>query len=309
MIIILFQRGGNNNASLIQKWCQHSRIPCNVVDVDMYGEESVTWHTQQGPIGSSHVTGVYNATYRDAGMFSTQAISTEYREFARHELHSLLFGSLEQVPHPHWMNHPTALKMADLKLHQLSVAQRIGLDVPETIVSNNCVQLREFWETHHDCGVVTKAIAVDRIASCGTRHTVLYTSRVTESHMTQLPSKPTPPVLFQREIAKKHELRVVVVDDIVFTCRMGKSLHTTVDWRTDKSAVDASQPYTLKDEIATKCVSVVSALGLRFGVLDLIEDVAGDTYFLEVNQQGGWGWMESQLHMPISQTVVEHLCS
>lgn len=308
MILILFQRGGNNNAFLVQNYCIREKISHVAIDADSYGEDKILWQThvasELGEVTNS-VTGVYNTMYRHAGTFSVSNIQAMYQQFAIQELHDTLLGSLSGISPSLWMNFPSAVYNADLKLLQLRTAQSVGFEVPETIVTNSSVELHRFWDKNK--GVITKAVKVGRVVSSGAKHTVLFTNRVTANHLEKATSHMNPPVLFQQEITKKQELRVVVVDEEVFACSVGDASENVVDWRKHKKATEMSKSYQLPTDIMGMCKKMLKMLNLRFAVFDIIEDVDGKFYFLELNQQGGWGWMETKLGMPISETIVKHL--
>jgi hypothetical protein len=54
----------------------------------------------------------------------------------------------------------------------------------------------------------------------------------------------------------------------------------------------------------------MKALGLRFGRLDFLankEDLT-DALFLEVNPNGQWGWMDTEMKNGIFDAVVDFLC-
>lgn len=124
------------------------------------------------------------------------------------------------------------------------------------------------------------------LSSTGNQHELLFTNIVTKQHIDKLPNYCSPPVLLQTLIKKKRELRVVVVDHEIFCCNVGSDM-TVVDWRTENKPTQFSKAINLPNEIKTMCISLVNVLKLKMGVLDLIEDIHGDYYFLEVNQQGG----------------------
>ncbi len=184
MILVLFQRGGNNNALLVQNYCVQKNIPHVAIDADSYGEDKILWQThvtsELTDVANS-VTGVYNTMYRHAGTFSVSNLQDIYQQFAIQELHDTLLGSLSDISPLLWMNYPSAVNNADLKFLQLRTAQSVGFEVPETIVTNSSVELRKFWDRHKR--VITKAIKVGRIVSSGTKHTVLFTNRVTANHL------------------------------------------------------------------------------------------------------------------------------
>lgn len=57
----------------------------------------------------------------------------------------------------------------------------------------------------------------------------------------------------------------------------------------------------LPKEIGIKCINVVKALGLKFGAFDFMLDSDGQYWFLEVNPNGQWGFVELEAGIPISE--------
>lgn len=51
----------------------------------------------------------------------------------------------------------------------------------------------------------------------------------------------------------------------------------------------------------------MSALGSRFGVLDFLVTPAGEWYFLEINPNGQWAWIEQETGLPISSAIADAL--
>ncbi len=47
--------------------------------------------------------------------------------------------------------------------------------------------------------------------------------------------------------------------------------------------------------------------GLVFGAFDLVLDHSGEIWFLEVNPQGQWLWVEDLTGMPITSAVADWL--
>lgn len=48
-------------------------------------------------------------------------------------------------------------------------------------------------------------------------------------------------------------------------------------------------------------------LGLRFGALDFLVTPSGEWYFLEVNPNGQWAWIEQETGLPISSAIADAL--
>ena len=52
----------------------------------------------------------------------------------------------------------------------------------------------------------------------------------------------------------------------------------------------------------------MKALNLHFGAVDLVLTPDDQYYFLEINPNGQWLWLEDKLEFPISDKIVEWLC-
>jgi len=60
-------------------------------------------------------------------------------------------------------------------------------------------------------------------------------------------------------------------------------------------------------KIEKQCISLVKKLGLNFGAIDFVLDENNEFIFLEINPNGQWAWIETQLNYPISETITNLL--
>jgi D-alanine-D-alanine ligase-like ATP-grasp enzyme len=65
--------------------------------------------------------------------------------------------------------------------------------------------------------------------------------------------------------------------------------------------------HDLPASIAEQCVRLTQSFNLRFSAIDLVLDVEGEYWFLEMNPNGQWAWVESRVGLPISETIVDEL--
>lgn len=88
---------------------------------------------------------------------------------------------------------------------------------------------------------------------------------------------------------------VTVVGDTLFAATIDSQAHaeTEVDWRKTSTPDIAHATYELPTEIEEKCVALTRSLGLRFGALDFVLDRDGQLWFLEINPNGQWAWIEN----------------
>jgi len=117
------------------------------------------------------------------------------------------------------------------------------------------------------------------------------------------------PIILQREIRKKYDVRVTVVGETVFAATIDSQSDsaTEVDWRKTSQPTLAHAIYHLPPEIAAICVSLTRKLGLRYGAIDLILDCDDQLWFLEINPNGQWGWIETRTGHPIAAAIVSEM--
>jgi len=117
-------------------------------------------------------------------------------------------------------------------------------------------------------------------------------------------------MLFQEEIAKARELRVVAVRGELFVGALDASRSATgaVDWRRSDPAECRWEPDTLPEDQARALRALLASLELEYGAVDLIRTPDGRHVFLEVNPAGEWGMLERDLGYPIADALARGLC-
>ena len=63
----------------------------------------------------------------------------------------------------------------------------------------------------------------------------------------------------------------------------------------------------LPADIVDKCRALTKALDLRYGAIDLIADRDGRYWFLEINPNGQWAWIERRTGLPLASAIVDEL--
>ena len=117
----------------------------------------------------------------------------------------------------------------------------------------------------------------------------------------------------QNYVEKEFELRVTIVDDEVFACRIDSQLqeenHGKIDWRQGYDYGLRHSIFELPKEISEKCILFLRKMGLRFGCFDFILTPGGQYVFLECNPNGQWLWIEIETGMSISTAIAKSLIS
>ena len=114
---------------------------------------------------------------------------------------------------------------------------------------------------------------------------------------------------FQQFVKKKRDIRVTIVGKQSFAIAIEsqRSPLTAIDWRRYDLPRTPHSIITLDTAIHAKCVKFLDHFGLSYGAFDFAEDDAGEFWFLELNPNGLWAWLELLTGSPISGAVAEYL--
>jgi ATP-grasp ribosomal peptide maturase len=227
-----------------------------------------------------------------------QHLGDDDARFAAAQVRYGLGGTLYALDSPLWVNHPLRNAAADYKPAQLALAQRLGLTVPPTLVTNDPVEAREFITANDP--VIYKTLRWtpyerDGVPVTGWAEPVMAADIDDSVRVT--------PHLFQARVDKVADVRVLVVGRQVFTVRIDSGL---LDWRKDYSA----HSYTvvdLPDRVDKALLTYLDHFGLVSGSFDLAVDRAGDYWWLELNPNGQWGWLEEHTGLKMSAAFADLL--
>lgn len=221
-------------------------------------------------------------------------------------MRNLFFESLKNVP---WMN-PMKKdhEIAENKLEQLRLANDSGLQIPESLFTNDPKKVKDFFYLVCKGNMIAKLHgSLSRSMSGDTPF--FPTTLIQEADLDNLDTLGYCPMIFQRNIAKAYELRIVYVDGVFFTGKINAaaSAKGKTDWRVADDISLAWEPYVLPEEICSALTIMMKKMELFFGAIDMIRQKDGKYVFLEVNPQGEWGMIQRDLGYPIGETIAEKL--
>jgi glutathione synthase/RimK-type ligase-like ATP-grasp enzyme len=115
----------------------------------------------------------------------------------------------------------------------------------------------------------------------------------------------------QNYVEKAFELRITVVGQEVFACKINSQLQDEdkgkTDWRQGYDYGLKHEPYDLPAEITSKCLLFLQRMELNFGCFDFIVTPGNQYLFLECNSNGQWLWIEQETGMRISGAIANFL--
>lgn len=200
------------------------------------------------------------------------------------------------------------VKQAENKLLQLKVAEKLGLEIPETLMANSPNSLPPFYKALEG-NVITKMQASFAIYEKG-KENVVFTNPISENDLNDLDGLQYCPMTFQRNIEKKLELRITIVGNKVFTASIdpNSSERAKNDWRKDGVGLIRDwKKYDLPEDIEQKLLKLMDYFQLTYGAIDMIVTNDNRYVFLEVNPAGEFFWLDINPGFPISETIADTL--
>jgi len=201
-----------------------------------------------------------------------------------------------------WMNFPQATYLAECKPYQLLMANRCGLKVPKTIVGNDVATIKDDLPPR----LMIKSLDTVLLKEEGDC-LFTYTTAAARDGLTDAVVYAAP-LLAQEILSPKIDIRVTVAGQKIFAVRILAEDHGIEgDWRTLPRERLQYQDTRLRQDISDSLIMLVRNLKLSFAAIDLVE-TPQETYFIEVNPTGEWGWLSSH-ERPIDFAIADWLKS
>lgn len=204
-----------------------------------------------------------------------------------------------RTPRTAWMNDLWAARRAENKIEQLRAAVDVGLDVPETLVTNDPNEAADF--STRVGGAVIKTLSSGYFAFSD--QSFVFTEELDESIISRTDLWHAVPVIVQENLSSGLDARVISFGDHAFGA---KCKAKGVDWRKTPFDPSAWTVWTVPTQVARGCAEYRQRLGIEFGAFDfmLVEDA---TYFLEANQAGEWMFLDRTLDLGIDEALADRL--
>lgn len=236
--------------------------------------------------------------------YDIKELSYGERKFLKVEAFYTLEGFYKILSDKIWVSPVFSIREAENKFYQLRLAKQVGFKIPPTIATNIPNELYKFTSSYQSC--IIKPVHCGRILDFETPK-IVYTSELGASINESAISCSTAYV--QEKINKKYDIRVTLVGNKIFaTAIYSQDLdETKIDWRKGEHIL-RHERIELPNDIISKCQKLLSLLNLKYGAIDLIRTESDEFYFLEINPNGQWVWIERLTGYDISGSIVELLC-
>lgn len=258
-------------------------------------------------IDLSAIKGVWYRRPRPAEI-SDRVTDKHIRDLCAQEATASLEGVIKSIK-CNWVSHPDKIRAAESKVYQLSAAAALGFNLPRTLITNVRSEIIDFANTvSNDNDTVIKTISGGRIRSNEDEYLVF--TNIIELKDTNIEGTRYTANYLQEFVKNKVDVRVNVFRTKVFATRIelpDTIRKNAVDWRKYQDKVEYRM-FELPDPLKNKCIKLVDYLGLSFSALDFVLDENGEYYFLEMNPNGQWAWIEEETGADLSAALAEALC-
>jgi hypothetical protein len=221
-----------------------------------------------------------------------------HQRFALSEASTAFQGLYQSLDSAHWVNIPARDATAMHKPYQLTLAQRIGLEIPTTLMTNDIEEAREFWHKHDGEVVHKQFLALP--------DTWRETRRLGPEDKALAEAISIAPVIFQRHVAATADIRVTAVGIALYA---GAADVRDADYPQDVR-MNPSAKYVAHDlppDVAEHLRQLMSHLGLVYGAIDLRLTPEGRYVFLEINPAGQFLYIEHDTGQPIAAALAQVL--
>ncbi len=235
-----------------------------------------------------------------------QSATEGENNFILNEVTFLLEGLYKILESKFWISSVFAIREAENKIYQLCLAKKMGFKTPFSLITSIKENAETFVNRNKSCIIkpIKSGLINDKEGS-----KIVFTNILKEQHKESLERVRHCPSFFQNRIEKMADIRVTVVGKKVFPAKIitqNAGEHQT-DWRQVSPEKVNYEKIKLPTDLKNKCVQLTKNLGLQFGAIDFILDTKNEFFFLEINPNGQWAWIEKRLGIDISGAIIDLL--
>jgi len=228
----------------------------------------------------------------------------EYRHFIHIQFYVMRTALWSVFSQKRWIDDPWMICKAENKIYQLKLAEKVGLSLPETIITSDPIAVKEFCDnTNND--VVVKILSPSPMVG-----NVIYTNVIKDTDIDSINSLRLSPAIFQARVPKSYELRITIVGESIFPVRINSQgdEQTAIDWRRKPKLNDFDvlmESVSLPTEIETQIRMFMKEIGLKYGCIDMIVTPDNKYVFLEINPSGQWYFVQLKTEVKIAEAMAK----
>lgn len=227
----------------------------------------------------------------------TSIFEDRYLQFAQKEIFSVIEGIAEAFQGK-CLTKPSLMRKAGNKTFQALCATKVGFQIPALVITNDFREIEV--NALNQERMIVKPLAIGSIVNHDEKEFVQTNLYKKENDLSLLKYTPA---YFQNYIKKDYEVRATFINGKSFAVRIDSV--DPVDWRRIGNEVKY-QVDSLPQHIFESCLAFLKEVNMSFGCFDFI--IQNDSwYFLEMNSNGQWAWLEFETGLQISNEIIRFL--
>lgn len=195
------------------------------------------------------------------------------------------------------------------KLCVLKKAKQLGIRIPDTLITSDKKDLKEFYQKHEN--IISKPIREGLSFILKNINYYLHTNKLTQKDIEDFPEKFSH-MLFQNEVEKKYELRIFYLFGKFYASAIfsQNDPKTKIDFRNyNEDKPNRVVPYILPSILKKKLHKLLTSMKLNSGSLDIIVDKNDEYIFLEVNPIGQFAQVSKPCNYYLEKLIAQRLIS
>ncbi len=223
-------------------------------------------------------------------------IFSNYREFElKEKLQNNYIGSLQK-------------ENENNKLVNLAIAQRCGLNIPNTLVTTCKSELQKFHDQF--APIISKDLRAPVMIH--TRHKDIISKGVELVNQKSIDrmADQFAPIFLQQYIEKEYEIRIFIACGKIYSMAIfsQKDNQTKIDYRNyNEQRPNRCVPVKLPEAIEKKVWKFMEAKEMNTGSMDIIRTPEGAYVFLEINPMGQFHWLSQNCNYQIEKEIAKFL--
>ena len=218
------------------------------------------------------------------------------KKFARNEYHNFyqtISCMFEALP-VRCINRQSAARFINNKGVQLHLARACGLRVPNTLISNSPQATKDFVGSSSR-RLICKAFTPHMWERRSQREVAITeTFEITGQQLPEDDVLTFAPGIYQDMVVKQFDIRTVLMGNRIYSHAVHNPKHA-LDWRGDAARGRvAVEIIPTPPEIEAQLLAFAGKAGICFGSVDFAVDMDGRWWFLEINEEGQFLWLDQK---------------
>lgn len=278
---------------IIKKYSERSKFfRLNVDEIEKYkisisnNKFEITNKETNKTLKSDEIKSIY---YRKIDFPNLDEYTKESHNYIKKDILSTIEGIVNAFPGK-VLTKPCILRKCENKIFQLLTVGNMGICQPQSWITNFSDEINKIKEK-----LILKHLTRSKIKDKGNIYTSILDRKVDNIDKT--------PTYFQKYVNKVKEIRITVINSKFFGVEILSE--NKIDWRITNEK-NRYLIFDVPDSLKKICLDILSEFNLKFGAFDFIYD-GENYYFLEVNPNGQWLWLEEELKLEISKEIINYL--